>query len=131
VSRSVQLQLFALPLEANLSVDGKAISGNPVVLEVPRDQKPHEIRAFSPGYVPTVKTIRFDRDLSLEIALQKVSVDPAATASVNRSAVPRPGRPGIAHGPVRVPPKVEATPAPCDPPFYFENGIKLYKPGCL
>ncbi|MGC4067690.1 MAG: hypothetical protein QM784_24180 [Polyangiaceae bacterium] len=72
--------------------------------------------------------MKFDRDLSLEILLSA-----SATSAATASAEPSPKSPKVPASPIARPrgntPK--ATPGNCDPPFYFENGIKVYKPGCL
>src|SRR5512145_2648555 len=126
----IQIRLTATPTSAALAVDGNPLSGNPALLTVPSDTRDHEIRATLAGHEPYVRNVKFERDLSLEIMLQPL---PAPTASVapevsakptiRGHSGPRPVRPVV------IPPKKPAS--NCDPPFYFENGIKVYKPGCL
>lgn len=127
----IQVQLRALPAGAQLSVDGNQLSGNPATLTVPSDTHDHEIRATLVGHETYLKTVRFDRDLSLEIMLQ-------ATAAAESSASPpqtKPLAPRVyPRGPAAANPPTSKKPEPklnCDPPFYFEGGIKVYKPGCL
>jgi serine/threonine-protein kinase len=123
----VQVRLMASPAQAILTVDGNPVSGNPATLTVPHDQADHEIRATLSGYEPALRTVKFDRDLSLEILLNAL---PAPAASVEPSPkAPKGPSPAVTR------PRGGGAPKPaagnCDPPFYFENGIKVYKPGCL
>jgi eukaryotic-like serine/threonine-protein kinase len=128
----IQIRLTATPAAATLTVDGNPLSGNPALLTVSADDRSHEIRAALSGYEPYVKSVRFERDLSLEIMLQQSAVGAAAAASTTApktSKTPPPS--GKA---TKVPPVTNVgkkTSPNCDPPFYFENGIKVYKPGCL
>lgn len=127
----IQVQLRAFPAAAQLSVDGSPLSGNPATLTVPSDTRDHEIKATLAGHEPYTKVVRFDRDLSLEIMLQALpapepSIAPQTKPTGPIRYVPRP--------PAAAPPagkKPDPKAANCDPPFYFEGGIKVYKPGCL
>ncbi len=120
--RSVMISMSVTPRSATLTVDGKPVSGNPAVLEVPADPMDHEVRAVAATYLPALRKIRFDRDLSLEIALEPEAPPPPVT-SLSQPAPSVPHR-TTAHRP----PKPNAR---CNPPFYFENGIKTFKPECL
>lgn len=133
VSR-IQVRLGAIPAAASLAIDGRTVTENPVTLTVTPDNRDHEIRATLAGYEPYVKTVRFERDLSLDIMLQPISTASSASASEQTNvAAPVPAAKGgrnVARTPVPVAPKT-AKPN-CNPPFYFDgNGIKVYKPDCL
>jgi eukaryotic-like serine/threonine-protein kinase len=123
----VQIRIAAEPPAAALSVDGKALEGNPATLTVPGDSLDHEIHATLSGYEAFKKTVRFERDLSLDIMLQPTPPAPGLSASAD---VAKPNVPAL---PVnsRQPPAPKKNKTNCDPPFYYENGIKTYKPGCL
>jgi len=125
----IQIRLTAAPAAASLSVDGNPLSGNPALLTVATDSRDHEVRATLAGHEPYVKIVRFERDLALEIMLQPV----ATLASPAESAL-KPSKPAVSSGrsSAKYPASASKKPsANCDPPFYFENGIKVYKPGCL
>jgi serine/threonine-protein kinase len=127
----IQIRLGAAPSVATLWVDGRVTSANPAVLTVQADNGEHEIRAASPGYEPAIRKVRFDRDLSLELVLLPLPPSTPSASSEIPSARPKPvaGQ----RRPVRpaTTPVVKSPPNNCDPPFRYENGIKMYKPGCV
>ena len=143
-SAQIQVRLAVTPPGAMLAVDGHLVSGNPAVVTVPGDLRDHEIRATLPGHEPYLRIVRFERDLSLDIMLQPTTAsaigsgsavpsEPTAagksvTSSASRSAT-RVTSARIVQQPV-VPGKKAVRPE-CAPPFYFDHGIKVYKPGCL
>ncbi len=130
----IQIRLTATPAAADLAIDGNPLSGNPALLTVAADSHDHEVRATLAGHEPYVKTVRFERDLALEIMLQALpTAASSASAPSEPSAKSSKGHAYSGRVPVKVPPPVvgKKPNANCDPPFYFENGIKVYKPGCL
>ena len=150
-AHSIQLNLSVLPRDVRITVDGVAVEKNPTTLKVLADGEMHEIHAERDGYYPLKKQVRFERDLSFETVLRE-QPSAAPVASAQPSAEPATSSeptPHVYRGPARRwggKPNV-ATPAPasdnvadlpshgstksCDPPFYLEDGIKVYKPGCL
>ena len=146
-SAQIQVRLTVAPPGAMLAVDGRVVNGNPAVMTVPGDLRDHEIRATLTGYEPYLRIVRFERDLSLEIMLQAAASatvgaagsvlpsDPtaagkSATPSASKSAARISGTRNVQQPVVPVPAKKAARPE-CDPPFYFDHSIKVYKPGCL
>ena len=123
----VQIRISAAPPSATLSVDGRVLEGNPAALTVPPDTLEHEIRATLDGYEVYKETARFERDLSLEIMLRPTPAEPAPSASTSAMSV----SPQPANNPRRAPAESKKPKSNCNPPFYFENGIKVYKPDCL
>jgi len=139
-SAQIQVRLSVTPPGAMLAVDGRAVSGNPAVMTVPGDLRDHEIRATQPGYEPYLRIVRFERNLSLDIMLQAAasaaSASAAGSAAPEASAASSSGTSKHASGArnmrsVPVVPGKKTVRPECDPPFYFDNGIKEYKPGCL
>jgi eukaryotic-like serine/threonine-protein kinase len=133
--RLVQVRLSVTPPEARITVDGKPLASNPAQLDVPIDQLDHQVRTVASGYAPSARQIRFERDLALELVLEKLGPQltastvpsaPAPTVSAGRSAgsQPRSPRPPRTSSPSGKGPG-------CSPPFYFENGIKVFKPQCI
>ena len=128
----VQIRISASPTAAALFVDGRKLDENTATLTVIHDSVDHEIRATAAGYQDYRKFVRFERDVSLEVMLQPVASAPAASAA---------GDVVFANPKANVPPPVnnsrasssapKKTKSNCDPPFYYEGGIKTYKPGCL
>jgi serine/threonine-protein kinase len=121
-----KIRLTASPAAAQLFVDGNPVSGNPVLLTVPPDTRDHEIRATLAGHDSYETKVPFNRDLALEIILHPTP--PALTEAPAKAVTPP-----IPHGRAgKVPATTDKKPsADCSPPFYFENGIKVYKPGCI
>ena len=106
------------------------VSGNPAVLEVTADGLDHEVRAVAASYLPAVRKIRFEQDLSLEFALEpEQPAEPVASPSQST--------PSDSSGTAPAPPprprplRSRRSSARCNPPFYFDNGIKTFKPECL
>jgi serine/threonine-protein kinase len=127
----VEIRLTAIPAGASLAVDGNPLSGNPALLAVPADTRDHEIRATLAGYEPYQRTVRFEHDLSLEIMLPALAASAAPVGSADAKDTTSPGR--VTPGKGSRTPVVGGKKAKtnCDPPFKFENEIKVYKPGCL
>lgn len=126
----IQVRLMAIPAQATITVDGNPVSGNPATLTVPSDTSDHEVKASLTGYETTLRVVRFDRDLSLEMLLkpEAVAASPSASA-VTEVTHAKASKVAAGKG---VKPVGTAKPAGnCDPPFYYDKGIKVYKPGCL
>jgi serine/threonine protein kinase len=137
----IQLYVSVVPRSATVTVDGKPLVTNPGVLSVPVDALEHQIRATADNHVTMVKSIRFDRDIALELALEEIP-PPATTASAPTAASsPRnQSRPPVRHvrrtrsrpAPRAVEPDRSPKATNCDPPFYLDReGIKVYRPECL
>ena len=134
----IQVRLTASPTAATLTVDGNAVSGNPALLTVARDERNHEIRAVLAGYEPYQELVHFDRDLSIEIMLHPEA--PRTPASVESSEPARKEPSQVAVNKKRNAAAATSRPQTsvstkakenCDPPYTFANGIKTYKTGCL
>jgi hypothetical protein len=123
--------LAATPSTASLAVDGRTLTENPASLTVGVDDRDHEIRATLAGYEPYVRTVRFERDLSLDIMLQPSASPAVPSPELPSAAAPRPAVKGGRSLPRAPVPITKSAKPNCDPPFYFDNGIKVYKPGCL
>lgn len=127
----IEIRLTATPAGATLALDGNPLSGNPAVLTVHPDSQNHEVRATLDGHEPYQETLRFDHDLSREIMLRPLSkiAESAGTTSPKETATaPRVNPVNSSRSPVVS--RKQSKPN-CEPPFYFENGIKVYKPACL
>ncbi|MFC1642576.1 PEGA domain-containing protein [Myxococcota bacterium] len=130
----VQVRIAVTPLNAIVSVDDQTLPSNPATLRVPHDPSQHVVRAAAPGYRSTSTMVRFDRDQSLEIAMQKDQEEDqeAPAPSVAAPTVVQPARP-ILRRPAPVTPQPPPRPVgdACDPPYYLKNGIKVFKRGCF
>ncbi len=124
----VQIRLSVAPAAAVLSVDGNPLASNPALLTVPPDDKDHEIRATLEGHEAYKKTVRFQGDLTLDIELQPHPPAAAPSASQLSASIASINLPKKSRVSAK---QIGTTKANCNPPFYFENGFKTYKPGCL
>jgi serine/threonine-protein kinase len=87
---SVRVQLSATPSDAVLTLDGRRLAQNPFQARFDRDERLHELTIEAPGHDPLLRTIVFDRDLSLHFEL--VQTDKTGkTARPPRPAPPQPG----------------------------------------
>jgi hypothetical protein len=130
----VSVRVAVFPPEASVMIDGKRYGDNPLVLRVPVGDEEHQVHGVLAGYETQTRSVRFTEDVSIELSLEEVAPPPPIpepSAAEPGAESPRVG------GPLRAPRPPIAKPPPgspsgrCDPPFYFENGIKQYKPGCL
>ncbi|HEY3595067.1 MAG TPA: serine/threonine-protein kinase [Polyangiaceae bacterium] len=115
----VSVSVRATPPETTIEIDGQRRATEAFVMRVARDSADHPLKASAPGYLPQAQLLKFDRDQDVEIFLQRVP-EPRPSASPPARKLPR-----------------AAAPAPksqehaCDPPYYFVDGIKTYRPECL
>jgi serine/threonine-protein kinase len=72
VPLACDVELRASPSAARLTMDGAPLAGNPFHASYARDGTSHKVRATAPGFLPEERTIAFDRDTALEIALRPV-----------------------------------------------------------
>lgn len=124
----IALRIQVSPEEATLTVDGRHVEGNPARISVAPDDRTHELRVTKDGYEPYLRALRFERDLALEVNLQLLPV----AAPLESSAATTGAKPNPAMRTTK-PRAASATrpPTDCKPPFYFDNGFKKYKPGCI
>jgi hypothetical protein len=132
----IHLRFAATPAAATLSVDGRPLNGNPSLLSVLPDHSEHEVRASLAGYRELVKHVRFEHDVEFDIELQpETATTPSAAMSDKPSAPAQKGSKGRGQThavPGASPAPTKGTrPSNCEPPFTFENGIKVLKPDCV
>jgi serine/threonine-protein kinase len=122
----IAVSISASPSNARISVDGNSVF-SPYEAKLERSATPHVVRIEADGYEPQTKSIVFDRDLTLSVALDKpvaVAADrPATAAPAMPGAGGAPSRPSFAASPSfggtagRTAAKVAtAEPAPAPPP---------------
>ncbi len=132
------LSVDASPRDARVLIDGQVMGENPAHLNVPPGSE-HVVRVEREGYQPNERRVRVDENLAMNVALSAVeSPPPAAPASASKSEGRAPAGRVTRRAPRAQPeaPKPAATPPrevvkDCSPPFYFKDGIKTYKPGCI
>jgi serine/threonine-protein kinase len=86
----VHVHLHALPPGARFALDGAELSKNPFDGDVPRDTATHLLSITSPGFAARMVDVHFDRDVDVEVALERAGV-PAREPG--HEAVAPPARP--------------------------------------
>ena len=130
---SVHIVVRATPQEASIEIDGRDRGPAPVSFDVAPDALDHVVRAAAAGFASKVETRKFSRDLELEMSLDRLPLAKASPAPGSAPAamsaahaapqrIPVPGRPK---------PSAAVEEPNCSPPYYFSNGIKLFKPDCI
>ncbi len=120
----VRVKISAMPATAKLTLDGAPMT-LPYESRVPRDTREHYVRAEAPGFEPQTQTLRFDSDVVVAVALNKIGATaanaptPPATAAATAASArwapaPQGGRPAtIEPAPAAAPnPGPAAAPAP-------------------
>jgi serine/threonine-protein kinase len=75
----VRVTLEAQPAGAQITLDGKMVT-NPHSLDVDRDGSKHAVRATAPGYLAEERSVDFDRDQAIVLALTRATAG-ATTAT--------------------------------------------------
>jgi serine/threonine protein kinase len=65
----IGVQITAVPEQSRLVLDGVGLNGNPFIGDFPQDNKVHQLRVTSPGYIPLTRSLKFDSDVTVDLAL--------------------------------------------------------------
>lgn len=125
----VRVSFTTSPADAVLYLDGAEVPRGRRSLEHSADKARHHLLVTAPGYLPHEQDIGLDRDMHIEVALsmRPPLPDPAAASAV--SAQPEPTRPATkSHGRSF---RRNKAPLSCNPPYYFDQGLKVFKPHCI
>jgi serine/threonine-protein kinase len=87
VPTTITVALSVVPASATLLLDGVPVA-NPFATRVPRDAREHTLVASAPGHRTITRTISFDGDVDVELALSRATVEPASF--VAKKVEPRP-----------------------------------------
>jgi hypothetical protein len=141
---TISLHVQATPPEAKVRIDDKEFDSSSVSLTLPEDDRAHQIVVYADGFVSDSRSLTFDKSLSLEVALhasEPAAAEASATSnpssSSNSGSHSRTAQSVVATGarrtlPSTAPPTATAAQnSDCNPPYYFDHGIKTYKPACL
>ncbi|MGE5785582.1 MAG: hypothetical protein ACM3ZE_13375, partial [Myxococcales bacterium] len=135
----VAVSISVTPADAKLTLDGAPIT-NPFTVQRRSDRQPHLLVAEAPGHVSLERSVQFERDLTVMLALApkpQVAAPPVAEAPTPEAPKAEADRPApVAHAVRRARPvsqaPVAAPAANCEPPYTVdETGIKSYKPECM
>jgi eukaryotic-like serine/threonine-protein kinase len=97
--RTVQIEIKARPAHAVIVVDGEEKTGNPFRGVFPVDEADHQVEIVADGYATEQRTIRFDHNLRLDVALVReprgrTVVMPPPTTKGAQPPPPSTGGPG-------------------------------------
>ncbi len=67
--RSVRINVSAQPAGASWYLDDQELDSNPIELSLPTDGALHTLRAEAAGFKPFIKSVRFDADIDITVAL--------------------------------------------------------------
>jgi hypothetical protein len=128
VITSHSLRISARPNDARVFVDGSEVAGSPAVVNVPTGSQ-HAVRVEREGYETSERTIRVSEnvELNVELSAKPSASTPAAAPPDKQSAGARVAPQRGAAAPAKALPAQKN----CDPPYYFVNGNKTYKPECI
>ncbi|MFO0590736.1 MAG: serine/threonine-protein kinase [Polyangiaceae bacterium] len=108
-SSTIEVHLSAKPATAKLFLDDSALPSNPFVGRFKRDDKGHVFRVEAEGFTPTQRTVMFNSDQTLEVALDRsdAPTHPDKTASPEKPTAPGTAAPGdgLQRPPVKPPQK--------------------------
>lgn len=122
-----RLTVETSPPDARVFVDGKPAKGSPAVAEVAANTE-HWVRVASEGRQTTERRVRVSEDTVVSLVLPELAAAPKASSSkLLKRVASRQSTPGSALAPSQGGAKHKN----CEPPYYFTNGIKNYKPGCI
>jgi serine/threonine-protein kinase len=69
----IELEVEVVPREARVYLDGKLLPSNPYTGFFPKDDARHELRVTASGFAALTKRIRFEKDVYLQLNLQRRS----------------------------------------------------------
>jgi len=136
---AASLTVRPTPEDALVYLDGNPMQGMPPRLEV-RPGSQHDLRVERTGYRTEQRSLLVNGDTTLEIALKAEPTGENNAAREASNEAPEPPRvrqttvvrrPRKVVPPSPAPTKPAAKPDPCNPPFFFDKGIKTYKPECI
>jgi len=108
------------------------VAGNPAVIRVAKASE-HLVTVSLDGYRTASHRNRFERDSSLEFVLGASGPDTTVHRTEASNTKPEARvesfHPRVA--PLVATPNQAAAVASCQNPFYFDHGIKTFKPECL
>ncbi len=128
------------PSDAAVYLDDKLVAGDPPKLDLSPGSQ-HQLRIELEGYETVHRTVQIEANTTMEVELkakprQKADAPHQAPKATPKRTIPR--RSVVVRPPAKVvaPPRPATKPGtpaedPCNPPFFFDKGIKTYKPECI
>lgn len=80
VATQVEVTINVTPPEAKLFLDGKELASNPFVGKFAKEDGTHIIKAEAPGYTTRSRDVTFDKDRTIEMALEHQAAGAQTTA---------------------------------------------------
>jgi serine/threonine-protein kinase len=144
VVRTYRLTVEVSPPDARVFVDGQLVPGIPAVAEVTANTE-HRLRVEREGREASERQLRVSDDTVVSMVLPQLVEAKAREPKASALRAREPKASGLrarepklrksvatrASPPVLAPAPSALENANCDPPYYFTDGIKNYKPGCI
>jgi serine/threonine protein kinase len=89
--KKIELSVEVSPAEAVIRLNGRALDGNPVKLELDASSEPANLTAEAKGYVTKEETLKLDRNHSLALTLEKEAAKTKAPADKPKDKGGEPG----------------------------------------
>jgi hypothetical protein len=83
VPTSIALRITTLPSRTEAILDGVTVP-MPLARIVPRDEEPHRLEVRAEGYEPLTRTLSFERDQDITLALEPIPLAEAERPSRTR-----------------------------------------------
>jgi serine/threonine-protein kinase len=129
-ARLGKLRLSAQPAEARLFLDGELLPSNPHERSLPLDGAQHDVRAELRGYVAKDERLVLERDVNLELRLERAR--PSERVRTPPPVSRRPSAPQPAPSQPKAAGSTAVSGTNCNRPFFIdERGIKRMLPECL
>lgn len=132
------LRVEVTPEDARIFVDEQLVRGNPAMLSVGAGTE-HVVRAERDGFDASTRRVSVvdNVELRIELSARKGETQLASEAS-EPTAPPSKLKAKARHASTAnrlsasaAPSKAPSVSKDCDPPYYFSNGNKTYKPECI
>lgn len=127
-------------MTAQVEIDGQLRGTGAFELVVPADASQHRVIISAPDHEPSSRLVPFAGTQELDIVLLATPLPAPSSSAAEASAgakvrgvagsarfgvgAKRTGEPGA-------PGSAPAAAGRCDPPYYFKDGIKTFRPECL
>jgi eukaryotic-like serine/threonine-protein kinase len=88
---TIEVRIRATPRDAKLLLDGRELDDNPFLGSFAKDGQDHILRIEAPGYETETRRLTFDRDVIIELGLQKKTAGrTGSTTSAPKAGVSKP-----------------------------------------
>jgi hypothetical protein len=137
---SARLVFKVRPAGAQVEIDGQLRGIGDFEWVVPADTAEHRVIVSARDHEPSSRVVRFSGTQELDFVLAPTPLPSPSSSAEEKASTKARGVAGGARFGVGIkrpvaepgsPPSAPAAATHCDPPYYFKNGIKTFRPECL